>query len=94
MLGTLESALQRTGFVALHLKLSSAGEKYITGLRYPQEDGEPSTTHHINKGTSLKQLHFLAKICRSTPMCGLNFYNYQGFPIPFPSKWREVDAPT
>lgn len=91
--GRLEAVLQRTGSAALHLKLSSAAEKSIAWLRHPQEDGEPSTSPHIDKGTSVKQLHFLAKICGFTPMCGRNFYKYQGLPIPFPSNGREWMLP-
>lgn len=79
-LGTLAAVLWRTGCVALQRKLSSAGEKSNAWLRYPLEDGEPSPSHPINKGTSLKQLHFLANICGFTPMCGQNFYKYRGFP--------------
>lgn len=75
------------------MKLNSAGEKSIAWPRCPQEDGVPSTSHHIDKGTSLKGLYFLDKICRFTPMCGLNLYKYQGFPTPFPSNSREVDVP-
>lgn len=83
------SLKDRTGSAALHLKLSSATEKSMAWLRHPEEDGEPSTSPHIDEGTSVKQLHFLAKICGFTPMCGLNFCKYQGLPTPFPGNGRE-----
>lgn len=75
MLGMLESVLLQTRCLALKAKLIPGGEKSITLLRHPPEDGESSTSHHIKKGTSLRQLHFLTKICRYTSRCGLNFYN-------------------